>query len=380
MATKEKLGAVRAQIDTIDTQLIELFNQRMQLADEAAKIKSEGNISLLDEKRETEIVEKAVAEVADDLKGETAAFFRALMGLSKSRQRKFLYGTSEEYFFPAPEQPQGGDVKVAFQGVPGAWGELAALQLFKTPELCMQEGFEDVFIAVKDKQTAYGVVPIENSQTGGIGEVHDLLRKYGCYIVGQTWVGVEHCLMAEPGTQLDDVREVFSHPEGFKQCRKFLRGRAWDLTACRNTAVAAEKVAKRAEKRYAAIGSARAAQLNGLSVLARDIADDSSNRTRFILIAAAPEYDENCNVVSVIFRTAHRAGALCDVLLPFLSEGINMSRLESRPTNESGKYCFFCDLEGNMSDERMQSALRQASSCSGYLDVLGCYRKDTEKR
>ena len=244
----------------------------------------------------------------------------------------------------------------------------------------MQETFEDVFIAVKDKKTTYGVVPIENSQTGGIGEVHDLLRKYGCYIVGQTWVAVEHCLMAAPGTGLDDVREVFSHPEGFKQCSKFLRGRAWDLTACRNTAVAAEQVAKRGENRYAAIGSARAAQLNGLSVLVRDIAGDSSNRTRFILIAAAPEYDESCNVVSVIFRTAHRSGALCDVLLPFLSEGINMSRLESRPTNESGKYCFFCDLEGSVTDEHMQSALRQAASCSGYLDVLGRYRKETEKR
>ena len=126
--------------------------------------------------------------------------------------------------------------------------------------------------------------------------------------------------------------------------------------------------------------AAPAAELNGLSVLARDIVSDPSNRTRFILVAALPEYDASCDTVSVIFRTAHRSGALCDVLFPLLAEGINMTRLESRPTGEKGKYCFFCDIDGHIDDQAVRSAFRQIGACCDYLEILGCYRQDTPQR
>ncbi|MDD3430009.1 MAG: prephenate dehydratase domain-containing protein [Oscillospiraceae bacterium] len=378
MDYRAELDAVREKIDAIDKQMLSLFEQRMQISNQVADIKSKSNISLVDEKRETAIVERAVADMPAQLKGETTVFLRSLMGLSKSRQRKCLYGAQEELLMPKAAAAVTQDIQVAYQGVPGAWGEQAALQAFPNAQRSNMETFEDVFIAVKDKKVHYGVLPVENSQSGAIGEVYDLLRKYGCYIVGQTWVPVHHCLMGVQGAQTEDVREVFSHPEGFKQCSKFLRGRAWDLTACRNTAVAAEKVAKLAEKRYAAIGSPRAAQLNGLQILAKDIVSDDSNKTRFIVIADAPQYTQESDTVSLIFRTAHRSGALCDVLFAFMSENINITRIESRPVAD-GKYCFFVDAEGNVEDPHMASALQQASACCGFLEVLGCYTTESKK-
>lgn len=376
----EELKGVREKISAIDEKMIALLHERQQLADDVARIKRQNNIALVDPRREAEIIDAVSAMVPAEERADAIIFQRMVMGLSKARQRLRLYGAAEEYHFPASRQPITETPKVAFQGVRGAWAEIASMQLFASAELTNLEAWEDVFRAVSDGDVDYGVLPIENSQTGGIGEVYDLLRRYGCYIVGQTWVNINHCLMAPAGTKLSDVREVFSHPEGFKQCRKFLRGKAWDLTGCRNTAVAAETVAKKAEGRFAAIGSERAAELNGLSVIARDIVSDPSNRTRFILVAAQPEYDNACDTVSVIFRTAHRAGALCDVLFPLLAEGINMTRLESRPTGEKGKYCFFCDLEGHISESRIQEAFRQIDACCDYLEILGCYPQDTAQR
>ena len=377
--SKESLKDIRVKIDAVDKQMMELFKERMALSQEVALIKRDNNISLIDPTREAQVIEAAIDITGQELKGETIALVKSLMGLSKSWQRKVLYNENAEYYFPDPQPPVTENVTVAYQGVPGAWGEQAAMQLFSSVPFEALETFEDVFIAVKDRKATYGVVPIENSRTGGIGEVYDLLRKYGCYIVGQTWVNIQQCLMGLPGTKLEDIREVFSHPQGFLQSRDFLRGRSWDLTACRNTSVGASMVVEKQNKRYAAIGSKRAAQLNGLSVLAPNIATDEHNKTRFIVIANAPEYDKNCDTVSVIFRTAHKAGALCDVLFPLMAEGVNMKRLESRPIADE-RYVFFCDLAGNIFDGNMHEALRQASACCGYLEVLGCYNDNTPQR
>jgi len=374
MDTKKKMEAVREAIDDIDGKIVALFGERMALSDKVAYIKKDGNLSITDDAREKAVVERAVA-LSGELAGEeTGLLMRSLMALSKLRQRKLLYGEKAGELLPPPRTPQRKGAVVAYQGLPGAWGEQAVVQLFEDAQKETRDSFEDVFAAVKDNKALYGVVPIENSQTGAIGEVYDLLRRYGCYIVDQTWVEVRHCLLALPGTNLNDIREVFSHPEGFRQCEQFLRNRSWDMTACSNTANAAEKVSKSGDRRFAAIGSRRAAELYGLEVIAPDIASDQTNRTRFIVIAAEPEYDETCNAVSVIFRTAHRSGALCEVLFPFMAGNVNLSRIESRPMT-GGKYCFFCDLAGNIGDPMIASALRHAAVSCGHLEVLGCYHE-----
>lgn len=373
MDSKQQISQVREDLDMIDGQMLDLFQKRMELIDKIAEIKRLGNIAITDEAREQIIVNSAVSMGKTELKGEIITFMRSLMGLSKLRQRKLLFDNTEEQLLPPPRTAPKENIAISYQGLPGAWGEQAAMQLFEGAKITGQESFEDVFSAVKNKKANYGVVPIENSRTGAIGEVYDLLRKYGCYIVGQTWVQVRHCLMAAPGTDIQDIREVFSHPEGFRQCNHFLKRRAWDLTACRNTAVAAELVAERRDKRFGAIGSERAARLNQLEVIASDIMDDDANKTRFIAIAEAPEYDSTCDTVSITFSTSHRSGALVEVLFPLMAEEINLTRIESRPM-KGDKYCFFADLKGNIMDENLARGIRHAATSSGYLEVLGCYR------
>ncbi len=377
MDCRQKIAEVRQELDTIDNQMLELFEKRMGFIDQVAEIKRAGNIAITDEAREMNMVERAVGLVKPEYKGETISFIRGLMALAKLRQRMQLFDQMEEMLLPEARPAEKENINIAYQGLPGAWGEQAAIQLYpNTPKTGMDK-FEDVFIAVKEKRARYGILPLENSRTGAIGEVYELLRKYGCYIVGQTWVNVHHCLMGLPGTDIRDIREVFSHPEGFRQCGNYLKERSWDLIACRNTAVAASMVMGRNDRRFGAIGSPRSAQLNNLEVIKSDIMDDSENKTRFIAIADAPEYDESSDIVSITFRTSHRSGALCDVLFSLMAENINLTRIESQPML-GGKYCFFADLEGNIMDETVARGIRQAAAASGYLEVLGCYKENLE--
>jgi chorismate mutase/prephenate dehydratase len=371
MSSKERLSALRKRIDEIDERLIPLFQERMEISLEVADVKISDNMPIQDAGREQNVVDRAVSLASDDLRSEVSLLMRSIMALSREYQHGRVF-RNEMLLLPPAREPMGKSARCAFQGVPGAWSEQALIKLFPDAPRQAVEFFEDVFLAVKDKRADYGVVPIENSQTGAIGETYDLLRKYGCYIVGRTWIDIQQCLLAPAGTTLADVREVFSHPEGFRQCGRFLHGRAWDLTACRNTAVAAETAAAAQNGRTAAIGSRRAAELNGLLVLAPDIMDSAGNRTSFVVIATEPEYDESSDLISITFSTEHRAGALCETLIPFMAQGINLMRIESRPATPD-KYRFFAELKGSIMDEDILSSLRQAAAACEYFEVIGCY-------
>ncbi|MDR2522322.1 MAG: chorismate mutase [Synergistaceae bacterium] len=379
MGTKEELSALRKRIDGIDEKLISLFVKRMEVSLRAAEVKLGNNMPIQDAMREQEVVDRAVALGGNGLQGETMLLMRAIIALSREYQRGRVARSSGPLLPPArePAGERGKNVVCAFQGVPGAWSEQALMKLFPNAKREAVEFFDDVFLAVREKRADYGVVPIENSQTGAIGETYDLLRKHGCFIVGRTWLDIRQCLLAPPGTGLSDVRRVFSHPEGFRQCSRFLHGRAWDLTACRNTAVAAETAAKANDGRTAAIGSRRAAELNGLAVLVPDVMDSTGNRTSFVVIATEPEYNETCGLVSITFSTEHRAGALCEALMSFMAQGINLTRIESRPASP-GKYRFFVEAEANILDPIALQTLRQAAAACEYFEVIGCYREQAQ--
>ncbi|MGL6227172.1 MAG: bifunctional chorismate mutase/prephenate dehydratase [Thermoguttaceae bacterium] len=385
MSPKDKLEELRRQISKIDQQLIELFLQRMQVSEDIAETKTTGNIAFSHEKREREMIDSVLStlSIPESDRAEVIAYMRSLIAFSKLRQKARLIGQHDLYF---PESGSWNESRVlesatpsiGFQGVSGAWGEHGAMQLFPNiKERKAFEYFEDVFDAVKSKKIDFGVVPIENSQTGAIGEVYDLLRRHSCFIVGEVWVSVAHCLLANPGTPIGDVREVFSHPEGFRQCHRFLKNKHWDLTASRNTAVAAQLVHEKGDRRYAAIGSRRAAQLYGLDILASDMMDNPHNKTRFIAIAESPIYDASSNIVSVTFSTAHECGALCSILQVFMLAGLNLCRIESRPVL-ADRYRFFADLHANILDETAVDAFKRASVLCEYFEILGCYSPTQE--
>jgi chorismate mutase/prephenate dehydratase len=297
---------------------------------------------------------------------------RSLMALAREYQRGILLGGEEEFLPPAKEPKREG-VRAMFQGAPGAWSEQAARKLFPGASLESAEFFEDVFTAVKQGNADYGVVPIENSQSGAIGETYDLLRKYGCYVVGRTWIDIKHCLIAKPGAKLTDIREVFSHPEGFRQCHRFLKDKPWDTIATSNTAVAAMRVKAADDFKTAAIGSRLAAELNGLEVAAEDIIDSGNNRTSFVVIGAQPEYTAESDLISITFSLAHRSGSLCEALLPFVATGLNLTRIESRPSTPD-HYRFFAEMTGNILDPEVFFTLRHVAGVTEYMEVIGCYR------
>ena len=379
MTPKDELLALRERIDTVNADMTRLFQERQRISTDIARVKENGNLAVTDTGRESSVVAAALELSDEDKRVETAAFMRTLISLSKLRQYDRL-GLAGALDFPASAPPAAGSV--AFQGVPGAWSEHAARTLFPDRSCITREYFEDVFEAVKRGDAAYGILPIENSETGAIGEVYDLLRRHSCFIVGQVWINVAQCLIGVPGAAVGDVREVFSHPEGFAQCKRFLKGKNWELTKVRNTAVAAELVASKMDSnsgaaKFAAIGSRRAAEVNGLAVLTDSITDNPKNRTRFIAIAAAPQYDESADTVSVSFATQHRSGALSSVLQTFALAGINLTRIESRPVSAEA-YRFFADLQANILESGTRDAMMQAAMQCEYFEVLGCFGSTME--
>jgi len=379
MNPKDELQALRGKIDTINSDMVQLFQERQRVSNDIAHVKESGNLAVTDSGREEQVVASALALADEDKRAETSSFIRTLISLSKLRQYDKLGLATALDFPPSTAIPAGA---VAFQGVPGAWSEHASRTLFPDRTLITREYFEDVFEAVKNGDAALGVLPIENSETGAIGEVYDLLRRHSCYIVGQVWINVAQCLIGVPGASVGDVREVFSHPEGFSQCKRFTKNRNWELTKVRNTAVAAELVASKMDSgtggaKFAAIGSRRAAEVNGLEILTDNITDNPKNRTRFIAIAARPQYDVAADSVSVSFATLHRSGALSSVLQTFSLAGINLTRIESRPVSDES-YRFFVDLNANILDTATRDAIMQAAMQCEYLEVLGCYTTSRE--
>jgi chorismate mutase/prephenate dehydratase len=371
MKPRQQLEELRKELDTITDALVESFNERQRLSSKIAVVKAEGNIAITDTKREQAVIQNAAEKAASDNKTSTATFVRNLIALSKIKQNEEL-GLIKSLEFPASGTAKDGPI--AFQGVAGAWSEQAANLIFPDRQLTSCDYFNDVFDAAVKGGAAYGVVPLENSRTGAIGEVYDLLRKDAAFIVGQIWLDISQCLIGIPGTRLADVREVFSHEQGLAQCGRFLKNRNLELTTVNNTAIAAKKVAELQNPKYAAIASRRSAELYGLEVISPDIADDKGNKTRFIVIAKEPEYNDKSDTVTVTFSTNHFSGALVAVLQAFMIAGINLKRIESRPAATPNNYRFFVDMEdANITNPNVREAINEAAMLCEYFEILGCY-------
>jgi chorismate mutase/prephenate dehydratase len=382
------LTTLRQEIDAIDDELVSLFARRMGIVRQVGDYKRERNLAVLDAKREAEITEKATARVEGDIKGEAGMMMRSVIALSRAYQMRSLIAGNDP-LLPPPEEPLATGIRAVYSGVSGAWGEAATEKLFPkgigSPPPAPPSGrgeqtihigvehFQDVFTLVRKGEADYGVVPIQNSRTGAIGETYDLLRKFGCYITAHTQLDIKQCLLGQKGAGMRDIREVYSHPEGFSQCGRFLADKSWDLIPTSNTAVAAKKAAESGSAKIAAIGSRYAAATYGLEVLVPDIMDSANNRTTFACIRGRPEYDAGCRFIALTFSAAHRSGSLCEALLPFYAAGINLTRIESRPSSSPESYRFFIEIAGNILDPVVIQTLRQLEAATAYMEVCGCY-------
>lgn len=267
---------------------------------------------------------------------------------------------------------------IVYQGLEGAYSNLAAVQVFRDyPEASFShvKSFDAAVRAVDEGEGDYAVIPIENSTAGSVADSYDALAKREVSVVGEYLLPVKHALLAAKGTALSDVKTVYSHPQGLKQCAEFFEAHPEiEAVAVSNTAVAAQLVQAMGKRDVAAIASAYAGQLYGLEVLVPALNYRAENTTRFLVIGKEKLYPEGAKTVSLMMETRHEAGALYHVLGALYGEGINLQRLAARPVPEiSWAYRFFLDCAGSLDDAAVQRALREVERLSTNLRILGCF-------
>jgi prephenate dehydratase len=273
----------------------------------------------------------------------------------------------------------GADGLIAYAGEPGAFAEDAVLAAFGDVDRVGLGSFRAVFEAVARGDAVAGVVPIENVIHGTVRENYDLLIEYELAIVGEVVVPVELCLAALPGQTIDDIERVYSHIQALGQAEAFLRSRAWQLLSTYNTAGAGKAIADAGERGAAAVLSPRAAGVFGLDILADGIGDLPDNRTRFVVLGgdaglpaliAPPARRRTTLVVAV----RNEPGTLLAVLQVIAGHGLNMRKLESRPSRERAwEYVFWIDLDGDLADPAMSAALDEVRQVTTMSRVLGSY-------
>lgn len=376
----KSLDVTRKELDVIDSQIKQLFADRLELTKDVIAYKMEVGKPIIDLAREKEKLDAVSAGIEDEFKAQAVReLFTQIMSIGKKLQYKILcedQGEMEIPFTPIEKLHIPAEAKIAYQGVEGAYGNAAALQFFgEDADIHSVPTFEAAMKEVADGEADFAVLPIENSRAGGIGDVCDLLMKYDNIIVAETYLKVEHCLLALPGTKMEDIRTIYSHPQGLMQCAGFL-DQYPDIqrVSKSNTAVSAKKVVEEANPAKAAIASELAGKLYGLEVLQRGISDDKNNTTRFVIVQKRKEYVQDAKKVSICVETEHVSGALYSQLSHFIFNSVNMTKIESRPVpDRAWEYRFYIDLEGNLSESKVISALQGIEAESRRLKILGNY-------
>lgn len=266
---------------------------------------------------------------------------------------------------------------VAFQGERGAYSESAVYQFFgSTVQVKPCRDFKDVFESIKKQEVEAGVVPVENSIEGSVNQNYDLFFNYDLKVCGEVIVKVAHCLIANPGTSIDQIKIVYSHPQALAQCRSFLEKSKWELIPAYDTAGSVKLIKEKKLTNAAAIASERAAELYGMQILSRDIADNKENYTRFFVLSKEDSPVTGKDKTSIIFSTKHEPGSLYHALGEFAKRNINLTRIESRPTKKTlWEYNFYLDFEGHRTEPRCVEALKALEKYATFIKILGSYPK-----
>ncbi len=386
-----ELEKLRQKIDGIDRKLLPLFLERMEVCSQVAEYKRSVGMAVLDAARESQVLEdklKLLEELgkAEDMRDEVYEFFHAVMSISRIRQTRELTGEKsrmrvEEILAKAKERKQ--NPRICYFGSEGSYSEEAAIRYFgEDSNRTSAKTFSEAFQTLKEESADYLVLPIENSSTGTIAEVLELLLKHGFYIVGEEKIAIRHCLLGVKGARLSDIRTVYSHGQGISQCSDFLH--SLSDVHCEeyfSTALSAKAVVQKGDKSFAAIAAKRNAELLGLEILAEDINNSTMNTTRFAVIAKAPETDAESNKVSVAFTLPHKSGQLHRLLACFAQAGLNLLKLESRPiASKPFEYMFLADYTGNLLDTTVREVTDSVIEGTQEFTLLGNYRaKETEE-
>lgn len=366
------LEAIRKQIDSTDSQLAKVLEERMQLVMQVAAYKKSKGLPVKDAARESRVISRMTGRFKNQEYAPAAGkIMRCIIDAACELEETALAAVSNKV------------LQIGCFGVPGSFTHQALEEYFagRTYERRHFDHFEEVISAVSSGRLDYGVVPIENSSTGGITEVYDLLRHYNCSIVGERCVRIEQNLLGCPGATLQTVQRVYSHPQGFAQSKEFFRDYPqMQQVPYFSTSKSAEKVAEAQDITLGAVAGRKAAELYGLTILAPAINYNSNNFTRFVIIARYPETNGAANKITLIMAVKHEAGSLYKMLGYFYHSGLNLMNLESRPMDgKSWEYFFYIDVTGNLRDHAVQDALDEVKKNCTYLKILGNYQADCRK-
>lgn len=373
------LQEIRKEIDSVDRELVKLFEKRMELTTDVAKYKIETGKKVLDPEREQQKLAAVAGLVSNEMnKRSINEIFTQIISNSRKYQYMLLESmgqTLREDYVALDELPVEG-CRVVYQGVPGAYAYIAVKRFFgENVDNYNVKTWRDAMEAVKCGEADYAVLPIENSTAGIVSDVYDLLQEYNNFIVAETYVKVEHALLGIPGATMGDIKKVYSHPQGLMQCRSFLNEhKEWQTSEQINTAVSAKKVMEDGDKSQAAIASVEAAKLYGLSILQEKINTEDNNTTRFVIISGKRAFLKDAGKVSICFETEHTAGSLYDMLSHIIYNGLNMTKIESRPIEgKAWQFRFFIDFMGNIDDASVMNALRGIEEEAMNIKLLGNY-------
>ncbi|AWH89590.1 bifunctional chorismate mutase/prephenate dehydratase [Limnobaculum parvum] len=373
------LSGLRERITALDLKLLELLAERRDLALDVARTKQSTHLPIRDKERERDLLKRLVEEGKKHrLDGHyITRLFQIIIEDSVLTQQALL----QQYV----NQDKLSSARIAFLGPKGSYSHLAARQYaarhFDTLVECGCNKFDDIFRQVEIGQADYGILPIENTSSGSINEVYDLLQSTNLFIVGELTNPINHCLLSSVDTDLNQIEVVYSHPQPFQQCSQYLNGFPnWKIEYCESTSAAMEKVASLKSSKAVALGSEPGGALYNLQVLEHSLANQKENITRFIVVArkpveVAPQIPAK---TTIIVATGQQSGALVEALLVLRKHNVVMTKLESRPINGNPwEEMFYIDMQVNLESEAMQNALEDLMPITRSVKVVGCYPSET---
>ena len=371
---------LRENIDRIDQQIVQLYCERMETARQIGAYKRENHLPVRDTERERELLNRLAQQAGEQYEQGIRALYQQMLDHSRILQQ--LEGK--------PESSLGAQIRravdnapalfpekasVACQGVEGAYSQQACEKVFRYPSIMYCRTFENVFSAIESGLCRYGILPIENSLAGSVNSVYDLMMQHHCYIVRSARVKIDHTLLALPGTKMEEIREIYSHEQAIQQCSAYLsRHREWHVNVCSNTAAAAQMIQTSGRNDAAAISSGRCADLYGLECMASDIQNNGNNHTRFICISKEPEIYPGADHTSLMLTLPNRPGSLYQLLSRFNAQGINLTKLESRPLpGRDFEFMFSFDLDISVQSPSFARLIEELDATLDDFTYLGSY-------
>lgn len=372
------LQELRQQIDAIDSQIVDLYEKRMDVSRQVAEYKISTGKKVFDRQREAEKLSRVKSLTHNEFNSHgIEELFEQIMSMSRKLQYRLLaeHGSLGKLPFISVDELETDKARVVFQGAEGAYSQAAMMKYFGDKVHSFHvDTFRDAMSAIDEGSADFAVLPIENSTAGIVNEIYDLLQEYENYIVGEQIIKIEHCLLGVPGAELSDIRTVYSHPQSLMQSAKYLESHDWQQISMQNNAFAAKKVAQEQDKTQAAIAGEHAAAVYGLQVLQRGVNDSGINSTRFIIVTNQKIFRKDAKKVSICFEVPHESGSLYHMLSHFIYNNLNMTKIESRPIEDRAwEYRFFIDFEGNLADGAVKNALRGLRDEARNMKILGNY-------